>query len=113
MLSVADGYGPRPRACERSARQLERRDDRILVPGGAAHSLAEIEDQVGAAAPAQPAEVPQPHAGRLDLVAPAAQDVADVVDVAADRGDIGRGPAFAAGVVDDDDLHAALALRSD
>ena len=113
VLPVADGGGPGAAAGERHAGQLERADDEVLELGVAVDPLAEIEDQVGPADPAEPAEVAQADRQQLDLVAPAPEDVADLVDVAHDRGHVLRAPLVAAGIVEDRHLHHATSARSE
>ena len=100
-------------AGEGHAGQLQGADHVVLVPGVAVDPLAEVEDQVGAADPGEPAEVAQADGEQLDLVAPAAEDVAHLVDVAHHRGDVLRAPLVAAGIVQDRNSHQATSARSE
>ena len=90
-----------PAAGEGHAGELQRADDAVLVPGVPVDALAEVEDQVGPADAGEPAEVAQADGEQLDLVPPAPEDVADLVDVAHHRGDVLRAPLVAAGIVQD------------
>ena len=113
VLPVGDRGGPVPAAGERHAGQLEGADDVVLEPRVAVDPLAEVEDQVGAADPGEPAEVAEADGEELDLVAPPAEDVAHLVDVAQHRGDVLRAPLVAAGIVQDRNSHQATSARSE
>ena len=113
VLPVADGGGPVPAAGEGHAGELEGAHDVVLEPGVPVDPLAEIEDQIGAADPGEPAEVAQADGEELHLVAPAPEHVPDLVDVAHHRGDVLRAPLVAAGIVEDRDSHQATSARSE
>ena len=113
VLPVADGGGPGPAAGEGHPGELEGAYHEVLEAGVAVDPLAEIEDQVGPASPGEPAKVPQPDRQQLDLMPPAPQDVAHLVDVGHHRGHVLRTPLFATRVEENGNFHQATSARSE
>ena len=75
----------------------------------AAHSLTEIEDEIGAAAIVEPPHVVA-DGNALNLMVERAEDSGDVVDCLHHRRDVLGSPVVGAGIIEDDDLHAEIAV---
>src|SRR5206468_3349398 len=97
--------GPGPAAGVGDTGELQRPDDVIFPLRHAAHALAEIEDEIGAAAGVEPPHV-MPDGDAVHLMAERAEDPCDVIDRLHHAGDVVGGPIIGAGVVEDDDPHA-------
>ena len=106
VLPVADGGGPVPAAGEGHTGELEGADDEILEAGVAVDPLAQVEDEVGTPDARQPAEVAQPNRQQLHLMAPAPENIPDLVDVAHDRGHVLGAPLVASSIVQDRHTHS-------
>src|SRR5262245_20710661 len=109
---MAEGDRGEPGTGERHAGQLQRAHRPVLVAGYAVDAFQEIEDQVMALDPGEPAKVVQMDGKEGGTMTTGAETGLNLVHIGHDCRDVGLAPLTRAAIVDDRNLHAAAALRS-